>query len=345
MNIDDPQEYLRLDTHSQMDRICRLPEDLMCGFKAGWGLENFRPGKIDHLVIAATGQAAQAGDTFAAYASRKCAFPITVWKDYDLPKWMQSSNAFVILVVESGNDAETHSAFLNVRQRGIPFLLISPECSSEEGCYLEYPPQDPPYSAFGWVLGALLGASTRAGWVNATDDVQLAVETLHQQIDRSLPSVAVAQNSAKRMAGQLMNRWVTIIASDELRPAAACWKEQINRLSKAWAQVEFLPEMNHSSLAATLQPVEMLGRMVAVFLRAGEDARNRNRSDLTRQGFLMEGIPTDYFDAPGNIPLARMLAAAHFGEFVAYYLAISYGVDPSPAPILGLFASAVSGED
>ncbi len=344
MNFDDPQEYLRLDTHLEIERISRMPEDLIGGFNTGKALQNFQPGKIEHLVIAATGQAALAGEIFAAYGSRECAFPITVWKDYDLPKWMHSNNVFVILVVESGNTPETYSAFTTARQRNIPYLLISPEDSFKATVHLEYPKQESPFSEIGWILGALLGASTRAGWTNACKDVQITVDALHTQMERLLPSVPVTQNSAKRMAGQLMNRLITIIASDELRPAAVFWKEQINRMSKTWAQVELLPEMNHSLLAATLHPVEMLGSMVTVFLRGGEDARNRNRSDLTRQGFLMEGIPTDYFDAPGNFPLARMLSAAHYGEFVAYYLAISYGLDPSPASILDLFAKAVSGE-
>jgi glucose/mannose-6-phosphate isomerase len=32
----------------------------------------------------------------------------------------------------------------------------------------------------------------------------------------------------------------------------------------------------------------------------------------------------------GESRLAQMLSALHFGDYVSFYLAIAYGVDPSP---------------
>jgi glucose/mannose-6-phosphate isomerase len=35
---------------------------------------------------------------------------------------------------------------------------------------------------------------------------------------------------------------------------------------------------------------------------------------------------------PGQSPLAHMLTTLHYGDYVAYYLAMAYGVDPTPIP-------------
>ncbi|HNS62355.1 MAG TPA: SIS domain-containing protein, partial [Anaerolineales bacterium] len=62
--------------------------------------------------------------------------------------------------------------------------------------------------------------------------------------------------------------------------------------------------------------------------------RNRLRSDLTRKAFMLEGMNTDYIDARGNTPLAHMWTSILFGDYMSYYLAMGYGVDPTPIQAL-----------
>jgi len=44
----------------------------------------------------------------------------------------------------------------------------------------------------------------------------------------------------------------------------------------------------------------------------------------------LEGLNTDAFEAAGDTPLANLWTALHFGDYMAYYLAMAYGVDPTP---------------
>jgi glucose/mannose-6-phosphate isomerase len=109
----------------------------------------------------------------------------------------------------------------------------------------------------------------------------------------------------------------------------------LSELAKAWAQFEFLPEADHNTLAGTLQPEAALSNLVALFLRAPSyHPRNLLRSDLTRQAFMLEGISTDFVDATGETPLAHQWTALLFGDYVAYYLAMAYGIDPTPIAAL-----------
>jgi glucose/mannose-6-phosphate isomerase len=71
--------------------------------------------------------------------------------------------------------------------------------------------------------------------------------------------------------------------------------------------------------------------MVVLFLRVPSDtSRNQTRINLTKKAFMLQGLGTDFIDAPGNNPLAHLWCCLNFGDYVAYYLAMSYEVDPTP---------------
>ena len=149
-------------------------------------------------------------------------------------------------------------------------------------------------------------------------------------------SVPAVHNPAKRYGGQLVGRWVTVYGAGILAPVARRWKGQINELAKAGANFEFLPEADHNAFAALVNPPDLLmSRTMTMFLRSASDLpRNRLRTDITRQGFMLEGLNTDGYDAKGDYPLAQMWTAIHFGDYLAFYLAIAYQVDPTPVDAL-----------
>ena len=83
----------------------------------------------------------------------------------------------------------------------------------------------------------------------------------------------------------------------------------------------------------------------SLFLRAPSDhPRNRKRIDLTKEAFMLEGLNTDFLDARGNSPLAHMWTMILFGDYMAYYLAMAYGVDPTPIQALVHFKEAMKKE-
>ena len=62
--------------------------------------------------------------------------------------------------------------------------------------------------------------------------------------------------------------------------------------------------------------------------------RNQMRLDATTQAFLQAGVMTDTVWAKGNSKLAQMWSLLQFGDYVSYYLALLYGVDPTPVDSL-----------
>jgi glucose/mannose-6-phosphate isomerase len=44
---------------------------------------------------------------------------------------------------------------------------------------------------------------------------------------------------------------------------------------------------------------------------------------------MIEGFNTDIIDSSGELPLAHQWTSLHFGDYVAFYLAMAYETDPS----------------
>jgi glucose/mannose-6-phosphate isomerase len=191
-----------------------------------------------------------------------------------------------------------------------------------------------PRSAVGVSFGLLLGVFTRLGLIaDPSVEIASAVREMRTQQIKLRPDLPVSQNAAKRLAGQLVGRWVNVIGSGVLAPVARRWKGQLNELAKAAGGFDSLPEADHNTLAGLTNPEAALSRTSTVFLNAGSDhPRNQLRSKFTQQAFMLAGLNSNDHTACGDNPLAQQWSALHFGDYLAYYLAMAYGEDPTPIP-------------
>jgi glucose/mannose-6-phosphate isomerase len=77
-------------------------------------------------------------------------------------------------------------------------------------------------------------------------------------------------------------------------------------------------------------PQQMIGQTMLLFLRGHScHPRNQLRAEITKEFFMLEGLGTDFFNAKGDTLLAQIWTALHFGDYLAYYLAMAYGVQPA----------------
>jgi glucose/mannose-6-phosphate isomerase len=143
--------------------------------------------------------------------------------------------------------------------------------------------------------------------------------------------VPVSSNPAKRLAGQCIDRWVSVLGADFLEPVARRWKGQTSEIAKTWAQFEFLPEADHNTLAGVVNPEHLLTQTMVLFLQAPAiHPRNQLRTQITKEVMMLEGLGTDFVYARGETRLAQMWTLIHFGDYFAYYLAMLYGANPTP---------------
>jgi glucose/mannose-6-phosphate isomerase len=284
------------------------------------------------------GGSAIGADLVATYVAPSCTLPVIVHRDYDLPNWAQGPETLMIASSHSGNTEETLSSFQRALTKGCRILAITTGGKLEEDARAAGVPvwkfehAGQPRAAVGFSFGLQLAALFRMGFIpDPGFDIQQAVGAMITQQENLRMGIPVKQNLAKRLAGQLHGRIVAVFASDFLAPVARRWKGQLSEVAKSWSQFEFLPEADHNTMAGLLNPEKALEQMIMIFLRATSDhPRNTLRLDLTRKGFMQAGLNTDFVDARGEAPLANMWTTLHMGDYTAYYLAMSYGVDPTP---------------
>jgi glucose/mannose-6-phosphate isomerase len=58
---------------------------------------------------------------------------------------------------------------------------------------------------------------------------------------------------------------------------------------------------------------------------------------MTKRAFMLQGIGTDFIDARGDTPLAHLWTTLLLGDYIAYYLAMAYQIDPTPVVALEEF--------
>jgi glucose/mannose-6-phosphate isomerase len=342
MNLDDLSHLKQLDPQDMLGHIDGLPDQLQSAWELGQRLELPDWGNLRQIVISGMGGSAISGDLLAGYAAPLCKVPIFVWRDYGLPAFAHGPETLVITSSHSGDTEETLSGFEAGRENECRLLAVAAggelaRRAAEQGTPLwRFEHRGQPRAAIGYSFGLLLALVARLGLIpDQSKELSEAVKAMQAQQVSLRADSTVAKNPAKRMAGQLVGREVRVLASGYLAPVARRWKTQINEIAKAFAQFELLPEADHNTLAGLLNPEELGARSMALFLRAPSDQpRNRLRLELTRQAFMLEGLNTDFIEAQGASPLAHMWTALHFGDYTAYYLAIAYGVDPTPVEAL-----------
>ena len=345
MNLDNHNQFSSLDPQNMLAAIDELPDQLEAAWQLGQSQMLPAWDGLQRVLLTGMGGSAIGADLLSAYAAPLAPLPIFVHRDYGLPAWAKGPQTLVIASSHSGNTEETLTGFEAALESGCRILAIATggklaaatrKAASAEHVFWSFEHHGQPRAAVGFSFGLLLAAMARLHLIpDPAIELQNALTAMRIQQTHIKSDVPVVQNPAKRMAGQWLGRWVSVLGSGLLAPVARRWKGQISELAKAWAQFEALPEADHNSLAGTQNPEDLLTHMLAIFLNAPSDhPRNRLRSELTRRGFMVEGINTDTFQATGDTPLAHLWTALHFGDYAAYYLAMLYEMDPTPVTVM-----------
>jgi glucose/mannose-6-phosphate isomerase len=351
MDLDDLAHFKKLDTLNMLGEIDNLPDQL--GFAYQLGMKQDLPDWKDfkQIVITGMGGSAIGADLLASYCASLCPLPVFVQRDYGLPLFARGAETLVICSSHSGNTEETLDAFEAARGSGCRILVVSTggelvkRAKENKIPFWTFEHKGQPRAAVGFSFGLLLAMFQRLGLIpDQKDAVAGTIAAMKKSQEHLKADVPAVKNPAKRYGGQLMGRWVTVMGSGLLAPIARRWKGQLNELAKAGANFEFLPEADHNTLAGTMHPEEVLNpHTMTIFLRASsEHPRNRLRTDLTRKAFMLEGLNTDLIEARGETPLAHMWTLILFGDYMAYYLAMCYNVDPTPIQALVEFKQAMA---
>ena len=342
MNLDDLERMQTIDKDRMLSKIDGLPDQIEHAWDRAGTLPLPASSGLQHVIFAGMGGSAIGADLACSYARHQASASITIWRDYGIPAWAAGPGTLVVISSHSGNTEEALTAFDAAQQAGarrVAFTAggeLQARASHSGDPVWPIDHAGPPRAAVGYSFAYALRLLARLGQIaDPSGEIASAAGAMRTQRERLAAASPVVGNPAKRMAGQLMDRWPIFFGAGLLAPVARRWRTQVNELAKAPAQFEELPEADHNVVAGTLGPESLIGKTMAVFLRAGlEDPALTRRVEATRHALMVEGYNTDLIDGEGETRLAQQWTCLHYGDYAAYYLAIAYGVDPTPIPAI-----------
>ncbi len=349
-DLNAPGSWGNLDPQGMLGYIAGLPRQ--CEDAWEWVLARQLPDEYRQarqVVILGVGGSAIGADLLRSLIVGECRIPVMVHRGYVLPAFVDH-HTLVIACSHSGGTEETLAGFEGAQQRRARVLAVATggelaKRAREQGLPLfqyHYPSQ--PRAALGYSLMTLLGIAQLLGLVSdKSRDIEEAatvMRRLQTEIGESVPSET---NAAKSLALKLQGRLPMVYAAEHLSEVARRWKGQFNENSKSWGSFDVLPELNHNTVAGYASPTTLSALAHVVMLTSPSNhARVRLRFEITRELLQQRGFACDVVEARGQSALAQILSTVHFGDYVSYYLAMLYGVDPWPIADIQFVKSRLS---
>jgi glucose/mannose-6-phosphate isomerase len=335
-NLDAPESWAALDPQGMLARIAELPQQCEDAWNGIQGVElpdEYR--RVNQVVILGIGGSAIGGDLLRTLLLKECPLPIIVHRDYALPASVDR-HTLVIACSYSGNTEETLSGFDSALQRRAKVLSLTSggelaRRTQAHGLPLysyRYPAQ--PRAALGYSLMPLLGIMQKLDLTrDKSADVTEAVRVMREWQTEINESVPASHNAAKSLARKLYQRLPVVYGAEHLSEVARRWKGQFNENAKSWGVFDVLPELNHNTVAGYFFPPGLSQLAYVVMLTSTlNHPRVSLRFEITCELLQKHGFECERVEARGHSALAQMLSLVHFGDYVSYYLAVLYGIDP-----------------
>jgi glucose/mannose-6-phosphate isomerase len=300
--------------------------------------ESVTPGDYRQVVVCGMGGSAIGGDMVRSFFGDRLKAPLLSVRDYRVPAHV-GSDSFVVISSYSGNTGETLSAYDSARRRKATVVAVSSGGALGERCrgdgvpFCTIPGGMPPRAAIAYSFVPML-LILRAVGVADFDDVEFdeALETAVRLAREYSPEAE--DNPAAKLAGALVGSVPFVYAGPGLMEAIARrWACQFNENSKSPAHFAFFPELNHNEIVGWRAggAGDLYQRVVVISLEDVDD------HDMTRrQAEIGVGIEAPMarnvfrYEGGGGGRLSRMISLLMLGDFTSIYLALLYGVDPTP---------------
>ncbi|MBI4707999.1 MAG: bifunctional phosphoglucose/phosphomannose isomerase [Candidatus Omnitrophica bacterium] len=331
----------KIDKSNMLDLLLDFPVHFTVSQEiAERAVIKFKECSFDNILFFGVGGSAIGADVVRSYLYSESALPIQVVREYDVPQYL-GKNSLVFCISYSGNTEETLSAYDLARQRGAKIIVLSSggklkeHANSDDVTFIEVPQNLPPRCAIGYLSIISLCILSRIGIVKdvfpAITESKSVLEELKKE---SLsPEIGLKDNLAKHIASKLVNKLPVIYAASfNFEVCATRFRGELNENSKTIALSNVFPEMNHNEILGWQNPPKLLKNLVVVMLKDKFVHRRLNkRMELVCSMLNKQGVRILEINSRGNSLLARIFSLIYAGDFVSYYLAVLYGIDPTPA--------------
>ncbi len=341
-NLDDITIYKDYDPAGMLARINEMSAQCQQAWQAAMDFKLPADySRLSKVVISGMGGSAIGGDLARSLAASEAKVPILVHRDYQLPAFVDG-RTLVIVSSYSGNTEETLTSFEQALGAKSKILAITTGGKLKAAAQQIGIPvfnityKAPPRAALGVSLLPTLCFLQRLGFLaDKSADVAETVQVLEGMSQKLDAGIITSGNPAKQLAQRLHGNLPVVYGADVAAEVARRWKTQFNENSKAWAFYEIFPELNHNAVVGYQFPQELLGRIRVIMLRSAFiHPRIQLRYRITCELLDRVKVGYEFVDGVGKSALSQMLSLVLFGDYVSYYLAILYRIDPSPVKVI-----------
>lgn len=298
----------------------------------------FEKREFKKIVFTGLGGSAIGADLVRSYLYFESQIPITVIREYELPCYVDNST-LVFVSSYSGNTEETLSVYHQAKEKGCNIIAISSGgklqeyAKNDKVSFIQIPQGLPPRCALGYLSVLPLCILAKLGLIkNPSTSINQAVSVLEELRKNINPGISQKDNIAKYIAVKLLNKFTVIYSSSiHFDVVGLRLRGQLNENSKSLASSHVFPEMNHNEIVGWQNPKKLFKNFVVVMLRDKDmHPRVAKRMDITSEILKKEGVSLVEIWSRGEDLLSRIFSLIYIGDFISYYLAILYGIDPTP---------------
>lgn len=305
------------------------------------------PGNFTNIVYSGMG-----GSSLSALLSQTWPgydMPFTVCRDYDIPSYINAQTLFIACSY-SGNTEETLSTLDQAEKTDATIIVMTgggklAEVAREIGHPLVILPKfaQPRFAALS-ILRALCEVLTQANIIgpDKLKDLEAAADHVNKSVASWRTDVPTSNNPAKQLALELMGSSIVVYSSTLFASVAYKWKISFNENAKTVAWWNQYPEFNHNEfLGWTSHPVDKPYKVID--LRSSfNHPRIQKRFEISDRMLSGKRPMAHVVDFQGSTILEQMLWGVAFGDFVALYLALLNGLNPTPVDLIEKFKSELA---
>jgi glucose/mannose-6-phosphate isomerase len=289
---------------------------------------------VSSVVLSGMGGSALGGRVLSSIIWDSMRIPMVISTDYRLPDFV-GPDTLVIVSSYSGNTEETLMAMAEAQKRKARLFILSAggklaQISRDQkiSSYIFNPrfnPSNQPRMALGYAIMSVAVILSRCGFVKSPEGLDKIPGFLRSRQTESARLLDISRS--------LLGKIPVLVASEHLKGAAHCFKNQINENAKNYCDFYDLPELNHHLLEGLTYPKTNSDNLIFLFFTSDMyNSEIQKRYPLTAEAVKRHQINFLNWQVAGSDYLSQALDLVQSGSFIAYYLSLLNGVDPGPIP-------------
>jgi glucose/mannose-6-phosphate isomerase len=350
--LDSREKIKALDTQNLLGSVEELPNQIRDALSQVASVvvpESYKSFK--NVVVSGMGGSVLGTYVIKNLFKAELATPFEVVSHYALPNYV-NSDTLVLLSSYSGTTEETLATAEDAKSRGAKVMVITGGGPLAEMATINnwpiylikatYNPCNQPRLAIGYAIVGQLGLFVKIGLLSDQSELLNKITT---GLSKMIPTLSPESenNAAKLLAFAAFDKHIILVGAEHLIGSAHVINNQFNENAKVLTSEWHLPEFNHHYMEALSFP--KLAKDTTLFMLFNSSLyheRIQKRVLVTKELLEQKGYEVQLVQATAPTKLEQVFEVIQLGEFVAAYLPVLYGIDPSGIPNVDWFKAQMA---